>query len=168
MEYYQRIRNIREDMDLKQYEFANKIGVLPKTYNLYENGLRAIPIDVFNKILKEFCLSLDYVLGLSDTKVYPNLKPMVKDSISENFKNFRKLSGMSQTEVANLLNCNQQTLSEYERGCIKVPWEILREFCILMKISADTVTGRTKKIISLKENERRVKDCWQVKHFYLI
>lgn len=152
MEYYQRIRNIREDMDLKQYEFANKIGVLPKTYNLYENGLRAIPIDTLNKILKEFNLSLDYVLGLSDAKNYPNLKPIDKVAISENLRNFRKSSGMSQTEVADLLNCNQQTLSEYERGSIKVPWEILREFCILMKISADTLTSRTSKKISLKEN----------------
>ena len=61
MQYYQRIRNIREDKDLKQYQFANLIGVRPKTYNLYENGLRSIPIPVLNKILQEFDLSLDYI-----------------------------------------------------------------------------------------------------------
>lgn len=152
MEYYQRIRNIREDMDLKQYEFANIIGVLPKTYNLYENGLRSIPIDVFNSILKELHLSLDYVLGLSEQKTYQNLRKMNYLVIYKNFHKIRKESGMSQTQLAALLNCNQQTLSEYERGKIKIPWQILRQFCVIMGVSSDTITGRTKKKIALKES----------------
>lgn len=151
MEYYQKIRNIREDKDLKQYEFAEMIKVLPKTYNLYENGVRSIPYPVLSKILRRLNLSLDYLLELSNRRVYPNLKRIHVEDISVNFKKYRKKKGLSQKAMAQLLNCSQQTLSGYESGKLKIPIEVLRKFCQITQISADTIAGRTKEVRILKK-----------------
>lgn len=151
MEYYQKIRNVREDMDLKQYEFAKLIHVLPKTYNLYENGLRQIPFRILNRILKELNLSLDYILGFSEASTYPDLKGIRIHALYKNLRIFRKKMGLSQKEMAALLNCNQQTLSEYERGNLTIPLPTFKKFCEVTRVSADTIAGRTKEIRILEK-----------------
>ncbi len=142
MQYYQRIRNIREDMDIKQYEFAEMIGVLKKTYNLYENGFRHMPLEVLDRVLIKLNISLDYVLGLSDNKRYENMKNMDIDMIPSNLKKFRIKLGLSQDALAQNIGLNQQTISEYERGKLKVPIDTLNLICKTNKISADLLTGR--------------------------
>ncbi len=151
MEYYQKIRNVREDLDIKQYQFAKKIDVSAKAYNLYENGLRSIPYDTLNKILEVLELSLDYILDFSNQKNYSNLKPINLDILCQNLKFYRKKMHYSQEKMASLLNCNQQTLSEYEHGNIKIPIPSLKKFCEIVNISADTLTGRTNKIIKISK-----------------
>lgn len=150
MEYYKKIRNIREDLDIKQYQFANLIHVLPKTYNLYENGGRSIPIDVLNRILKTLHLSLDYLLDLPEYFSYEsleeleNLKDIDVKELALNLRKYRKKARFTQTEMAKLLNCSQQTLSEYERGNTMIPLGTLKRFCEEVKVSADIMAGRRK------------------------
>lgn len=151
MEYYQKIRNIREDMDYKQYEFAELIHVLPKTYSSYEKGTRSISYPVLSRILKKLNLSLDYILELSDQRVYPNLQKIDINVIPKNFKYYRNKMNLSQKEMADLLNCRQQTLSSYEKGYIKIPIDVLKRFCEVTHISADTITGRTESERILKK-----------------
>lgn len=64
MELYQKIRNIREDRDIKQKDMAKYLHMQPTTYNAYEKGKRTISAD----LLKEICIFLnvssDYLLDL--------------------------------------------------------------------------------------------------------
>lgn len=150
MEYYQRIRNAREDKDIKQYELANKINIKPKTYNLYENGYRSIPLTVLNNIINELNLTLDYVLGLTDKITNPNKNNINTKTLADNFLKYRKKLNYTQHEMSYLLNCNQQTLSEYERNKLKIPIETIKKFAQITNISSDTLTGKTTKEIKLK------------------
>lgn len=43
---YERIRNLREDLDLTQTDIANLLSISQRTYSRYENDERAIPIEV--------------------------------------------------------------------------------------------------------------------------
>ncbi len=61
MTYTERIRNLREDMDLTQQVMANKLGVSQRTYSYYENG-RLIPVDILIKLADIFEVSLNYML----------------------------------------------------------------------------------------------------------
>ena len=54
MELYKKIRNIREQQEIKQKEMAKYLHMQTNTYNAYENGKRAITAD----ILKNICLIL--------------------------------------------------------------------------------------------------------------
>lgn len=151
MNYYQKIRNIREDRDFKQYQFACEIGVKPKAYNLYENGLRSIPYDVLSRILMKLEVSLDYVLGLSNRSTYPHLQSIELHTLHKNLKLYRKKLGKSQEDMAFLLNCSQQAISDYESGKLKIPLEILEKFCRITKVSADTITGRTDTVYTIQK-----------------
>lgn len=144
MKYVETIKNLRNDSDIKQYEIAKEIGVSAKTYSMYENEYRHIPIKNLDKILIKFNISLDYILELSKDKNYKNLKRMNFEKYAKNIKETRIELGLSQKEMAKLIGCSQQSLSEYEnKNCI-MPLEILKLFCIKSNLSADYITGKLK------------------------
>ena len=65
---FERIRNLREDNDLKQRELAAMLSIDQSTYSDYENGRINIPIDALIKIADFYKVSLDYLLGRSDNR----------------------------------------------------------------------------------------------------
>ena len=69
---YERIRNLREDRDLKQEDLARLLNCTQACYSNYENGRRDIPTETL-KILADFYnVSIDYLLGQTNTKIrYP-------------------------------------------------------------------------------------------------
>lgn len=58
---YKRIRNLREDNDLTQESIAKVLNVSQRTYSRYENGERAIPIEVFIKLADFYKTTIDYL-----------------------------------------------------------------------------------------------------------
>ena len=63
---YQRIRDLREDNDLKQRELAEYLNCSQVRYSRYELGERDIPTDVLIKLAKFYNTTTDYLLGLTD------------------------------------------------------------------------------------------------------
>ena len=67
-EKYERIRNLREDLDLTQAELGEQINVPQRTYAYYESGKRMIPPQVLIALAQFYDVSVDYLLGLTDQK----------------------------------------------------------------------------------------------------
>ena len=63
---YQRIRDLREDQDLKQKDMANLLNCSQQVYSNYELGQRDIPTDVLIKLALYYNVSVDYILGLTN------------------------------------------------------------------------------------------------------
>ena len=63
---YQRIRDLREDRDLKQKDMANLLNCSQQVYSNYELGQRDIPTDVLIKLALYYNVSVDYILGLTN------------------------------------------------------------------------------------------------------
>lgn len=63
---YQRIRDLREDRDLKQKDLANLLNCSQQVYSNYELGQRDIPTDVLIKLALYYNVSVDYILGLTN------------------------------------------------------------------------------------------------------
>ena len=63
---YQKIRDLREDRDLKQRELAAYLDCSQRTYSNYELGQRDIPTDILIRLSKFYNVSVDYLLGLTD------------------------------------------------------------------------------------------------------
>ena len=68
MYHYQRIRNLREDSDLKQQTVANELGISVQQYSLYERGSREIPFHHVITLAKFYHVSIDYIAGLTNNK----------------------------------------------------------------------------------------------------
>lgn len=60
---YQRIRDLREDRDLKQRQLAEYLNCSQQVYSNYELGQRDIPTDVLIKLADFYHVSIDYLLG---------------------------------------------------------------------------------------------------------
>ena len=63
---YSRVRDLREDHDLKQREIAAYLNCSQQVYSNYELGQRDIPTDVLIKLSKLYHVSVDYILGLTN------------------------------------------------------------------------------------------------------
>ena len=63
-----RLRDLREDADLKQKDIAEFLHIKQNTYSQYENGQRQLPIDVLIKLARFYKVTTDYILGLTDKK----------------------------------------------------------------------------------------------------
>ncbi len=65
---YERIRNLREDRDLRQQDLADYLNCSQVAYSRYELGMRDIPTDTLIKLAEFYDTSVDYLLSLTDEK----------------------------------------------------------------------------------------------------
>ena len=68
MHRYQRLKDLREDFDLKQEDIAQLLGTTQQTYSIWERGDREIPFHHEITLAKFYKVSLDYVAGLTNRK----------------------------------------------------------------------------------------------------
>ena len=61
-----RLKELREDLDIKQKDIAEYLHIKQNTYSQYENEQRQFPIDVLIKLAEYYKVSTDYILGVSD------------------------------------------------------------------------------------------------------
>ncbi len=61
-----RLKELREDRDIRQTEIAEYLHIRQNTYSQYENGQRQLPVDVLIALAKFYHTSTDYLLGLTD------------------------------------------------------------------------------------------------------
>lgn len=72
---YRRIRDIREDHDMRQKDVAKYLQCSQVCYSYYELGRRDIPSEVLIQLATLYGTSVDYLLGLTDEeKPYPRPK----------------------------------------------------------------------------------------------
>jgi len=67
-----RLRDLREDNDLKQRDLAAVLQCSQPCYARYELGVRDIPTAVLNTLADYYKTSTDYLLGRTDERrAYP-------------------------------------------------------------------------------------------------
>ena len=72
---YCRLRDLREDSDLKQKDLAAYLKCSQVSYSHYELGKRDIPTDVLIQLALYYHVSVDYLLGLTDERrPYPRAR----------------------------------------------------------------------------------------------
>lgn len=70
-----RIRDLREDRDLKQRQVASDLLCDQSLYSKYERGERPLPLELAERLADYFGTSVDYLLGRTDEKTpYPPSK----------------------------------------------------------------------------------------------
>ncbi len=58
-------------------------------------------------------------------------------------RNLREDADMTQTQIAKVLNCSQRVYSNYERGDLDIPTEILIKLANFHDVSVDYILNRT-------------------------
>ena len=75
MTLHLRLRDLREDNDMSQAQMAELLNCSQQTYSRYESHTTEIPLESLIFLAKYYKTSVDYLLGLTDTKKpYPRNK----------------------------------------------------------------------------------------------
>jgi transcriptional regulator with XRE-family HTH domain len=70
--YQNRLRDSREDRDLKQKDLAQLLNIHQTTYSDYELGRLNIPVSTIHTLADFYQVSTDYLLGRTAVKTpYP-------------------------------------------------------------------------------------------------
>lgn len=66
-----KLKELREDRDLKQRDIAEILNCKQNTYQQYESGKRQIPLEALVKLCLYYGISADYILDLPKNLEYP-------------------------------------------------------------------------------------------------
>ena len=66
--HYPRLRELRASAGLTQTEIADILDMQQNQYSRYERGERELPMHQFVVLAQHYKVSLDYMVGLSDTR----------------------------------------------------------------------------------------------------
>lgn len=66
--FLRRLRDLREDHDLKQKDVANLLGIQQTVYSRYERGFQNIPLEHLVKLADYYQVSLDYIFERDSKK----------------------------------------------------------------------------------------------------
>lgn len=69
--YFQRLKDLREDKDMKQSDVAEFLGIQQTVYSRYERGFQNIPIEHLLSLADFYGVSTDYIFGRTNNpKLY--------------------------------------------------------------------------------------------------
>lgn len=63
-----RLRELREDNDLRQEDIANLLKTTQQVYSRYEKGINEIPVRHLITIARFYNVSIDYIVGETEIK----------------------------------------------------------------------------------------------------
>ena len=64
-QYWEILRDLREDHDLTQAKIASMLKTTQQVYSRYEKGINELPIRHLKTLCLYYQVSADYILGLS-------------------------------------------------------------------------------------------------------
>lgn len=62
-----RLKDVREDRDLKQADIAKLLNTTQEQISKWENGIQLMGIDKYMVLAEYYNISIDYLCGLVDT-----------------------------------------------------------------------------------------------------
>ena len=83
---YPRIKDLRTDHDLTQKKVAQLLGLHLTQYQVYERGEVKIPIEFFIDLARLYNISIDSLVGLTNTATTPTGEPFTINNITKNIK----------------------------------------------------------------------------------
>lgn len=134
----ERLIEIREDNNLSQRDLASILNVSKSTYARWETQEQIIPLNRLVDFCNYFKVSMDYALNLSnENKFKKPISSLDRKLIGNNIKLIRKKFGLTQQNLADLLNTSHSTISAYEAGKTLILTIFAYQICLKYNISLD-------------------------------
>lgn len=138
-----KLKDIREENDIKQKDIAKKLNVSQPNYARWETKAKIIPLEKLNELCNYFAINMDYVVGLSNEKIKMQDNNILdKKIIGENIKKIRLDNDITQKELATMLHTTQSVISAYEAGKTLILTAFAIEICLKYHESLDKLCDR--------------------------
>lgn len=117
----QKIRQLRQILNLGQKEFAESIGIAQNSLSNYETGKRTPSPELIKKIAQKYDVPTDYLLDNDRWEC---------DHIAAALKNERKIQHLTVAEVAEASGVAIPDIQAYETGEAPINDYLLRRICL--------------------------------------
>ena len=105
---YHRVRDLREDHDLKQKELAEFLNCSQQVYSNYELGQRDIPTEILIRLSEFYHVSVDYLLDDDVIETSLSVNHFQQDYERYLISHFKHLSSLSKKELLDFLQFLEQ------------------------------------------------------------
>ena len=137
---FEKMKEIREEKEMKQREIAEILGVDRSTYAGWETRKDTIPLRKLFELSNYYKLSIDYITGLKKRNNYNfssnKIDPII---VGQNLKDFRKRNGLKQKEIFEMLNITSSSYSVYETGKVLIQTSFIYEIAKKYNLSIDGI-----------------------------
>lgn len=140
----ERLIDIRVDAGLKQEEMAEILKTTQSNYSRWENGTELIPLKKLSLLCNYFNVSMDYVIGKTRDEDGNGKHDINLKIIGSRLQMIRKKNNLTQTDLAEILNTSQSTISAYENGKTIILTAFALEIVEKYSVSLDWLCGRIK------------------------
>lgn len=131
-----KIKDLRDELEITQNEIANKLGCTRSAYSLWEINKNTIPLYYLNKLANLLNVNIDYLVNLSNDKhIEFNKNEIDKIELGKRIKQARKSINYTQEKLATKLNTTHSVISAYESGKTAVPTLFMIEIAKITKKS---------------------------------
>lgn len=114
---FEKMKEIRETKELKQWQIANELKVDRSTYAGWETGKDTIPLRKLYELSNYYKISIDYITGLSKKNNYIYSSDSIDlNRVAKNLKKLRIDNNLKQRDIFNMLNIASSSYSVYETG----------------------------------------------------
>ena len=111
----EKIKNIREELEITQKDISRVLGCTRTAYSLWEINKNTIPLYYLNKISNEYNINIDYLVDLSNDKYIKFDKVEIdRINLGKKLKEARKSINYTQEKLASKLNTTHSVISAYE------------------------------------------------------
>ena len=138
-----RLKDLREDKDLKQKDIAALLNIARSTYSEYEIEAKEISIPRIIKLAIFYNTSADYIFYRTDN-ILPYRRNKVKYIGNENnLKSLRLKQIKTQKVVALDMNIPLKSYIKYENASTRINIQLMKSFAEYYKTSIDHIIGLT-------------------------
>lgn len=128
------LKYIREELEMTQQELGYVFGVSGSTVAGWENDHDTMPLTKLVRLSNMYKYSLDFIVGLSRSNNYKEVK-LNKKKIGANLKVIRTKLDLSQQQIADECMISQTAYSNYETGLYLINTLTLYTICLKHHVS---------------------------------
>lgn len=139
---FERIYFLREENEMTQEQLGSIVGVKKYSISNWERGKEIIPLEKLNAISNYFNISMDYLLLLSNDRKIINKNELNKIDIGKKLKKIRLERGLTQRELAKILNTTHSVIWSYENGKNMILMVFAYDFCKKFNVSLDWLCSK--------------------------
>ncbi|MDM9944150.1 helix-turn-helix domain-containing protein [Clostridioides difficile] len=147
-----RLRKLRDDMELSKKELGDILGISPESISQYENEELEMSLSILKKLSNFYNVSVDYILGLSNLKTYFIEKEEIYLHNKENcFYEFKLLSLIINKLKENNFQISKIQFNIYElKNSLNIQNEELLN-CIIHNFLSKLLKAEYKTIVEIED-----------------
>ncbi len=141
--YENKLKDLKNDENLKSNFVASSIGVSKSKYSEWENGKSVIPIRRIIELADFYNINIDYMLGLTNVKKHIKPCSINLKIIGERLHYIRTYNNLSFTQIDKLLGICSSAFYYYEVGERLINTKALLKIANFYNYSIDFILGRS-------------------------